>query len=615
MIVTRRTFDFALHSLSSKDRLALDTETTGLRPYHGSVLFSIILHDGAQAYYFNFNQYDDIDEHDERYLTPDVFMPKLKAFCAARPSRLWIMHNAKYDMAMLANEGIELVGEIHCTMALERVRWNDLPPGSYDLANCGQRIGHAKDDTVKKYIMANGLTSPNILKIGKGPLLHFERVPFSLIVPYAETDARITFQLAAEQEKAFAREDQGRLAGWPRIAAVVANEKALTPTLFEIEKLGVKVDLDYCKAAMAYEASRHASAKDEFFALTGKKFKKSTPLFREIFASEQHLWGKTKARKNKSGKSGDSFDKKVMAKFKNPAAALVRAVGETKTSMDYFKGFLKHADAAGIIHTNFNQAGADTGRMSSSGPNLQNMKKPDEDDAPVVTEYPVRRAIVPRDGNVFTMFDYDQLQYRLMLDYCGAMAVIDKVKGGLDVHGAMAEMAGISRPKAKNTNFSILFGAGDGLLATNLGVSLIEGRAIKESVFRAAPEMKTFIDKAKGKAETRKFVFSWLGRRFDYPIFRMAYTAVNKIIQGGEAEMMKLALNRVREFLSPYKTRIVLSVHDEIVCEGPPDEARELAPKIKEIMEGVYPHRHLPMTVGASYSYKSLADKEKGYVP
>lgn len=616
MLVTRTTFDFAVQTIASRKTLALDTEATGLRPYHGDVLFSIVFHDGQSGWYFNFNQYPDCDEHDERYLDPAVYLPKLKPIFDAE--RIWRLHNAKFDMAILDKEGLALRGTVHCTMALERVRHNDL--FSYSLEACAERIGYAKDRAVEDYIAKNGLKTPAFFEGKKlKPLLHYNRVPLGLIVPYALTDAKIAYKLGDEQEKAFEAEDESRLASWPRIAAVVANEKALTPTLFAMEKLGVQVDLDFCRRAIEHERQRHANALAEFERVTGKPFKKSGTLFQEIFADERDKWGKTDARKNKSQKAGISFNKKtVLPHLEHPAAKLVIAVGETKTNIDYFTGFIYHADAHGRIHPNFNQAGADTGRLSCTSPNLQNLKKPDEDEGETsesLGEFQVRRAIVPTPGNVFMMFDYDQLQYRLMLDYAGALPLIERVLGGLDVHEAMAQLVGITRYKAKTTNFSILFGAGNGLLAKNLGVSLLEASAVKDSVFRAAPEIERFIRTATEKAKLRKYVFSWLGRRYDYPNSNFAYTAVNKIIQGGEAEMMKIGLNRVGKLLEPYKTRLVLTVHDEIVTDGPPDEARALGPAIKAVLEGVYPHRHLPMTVGASYSFKSLADKVKGYVP
>lgn len=617
MLVTRTTFDFAVHTLQSRKVLAADTETTGLRAYHGDMLFSVVFHDGTAGWYFNFNQYEDCDADDERYLDPAVYLPKLKPVFA-KP-RVWRMHNAKFDLAMLAREGIDVAGEIHCTMALERVRYNDLH--DYSLAGSGKRIGYEKDATVEQYITQHGLKTPQVFP-GKTlkPRLHYDRVPLALIVNYALIDAKITYKLGDEQEAAFQREDASRMAGWPRIAAVVANEKALTPTLFAMEKLGVRVDLDFCRRAIEHEKARHIAERARFKELTGFDFKKSGTLFQKVFADEQDKWGRTNPKKNKSGKSGISFDKKsVLSRFENPAAKCVIAIGETKTNIDYFTGFLYHADASGRLHPNFNQAGANTGRLSCTQPNMQNLKKPDEDDDEDTSglgEFQVRRAIVPEDGNVFMMFDYDQLQYRLMLDYAGAMDLIRKVRDeGLDVHQAMADYVGITRYQAKTTNFSILFGAGIALLAKNLKLSQLEARTIKDRVFRAAPEIETFVNRATDKARARKFVFSWLGRRYDMPIYDFAYMAVNKIIQGGEAEMMKIAINRVHEFLLPYKTRLVLTVHDELVTEGPPDEARILGPKIKEILEGIYPYRHLPMTAAASYSFKSLADKEKGYVP
>jgi DNA polymerase-1 len=218
------------------------------------------------------------------------------------------------------------------------------------------------------------------------------------------------------------------------------------------------------------------------------------------------------------------------------------------------------------------------------------------------------------------MLDYDQMEYRLMLDYASRMAVdkegvlelVKKVLGGLDVHQATADVASVDRRSAKTVNFAVLYGSGIANLAARLGVSESRARAIRDSIFRAAPEIETFIRRAGGAAEKRGFVVNWFGRRSSFPDARYSYRAPNHLIQGGCADVVKVAMNRIDDYLQPFRTKLVLMIHDELVLEGPPAEAGEVIPEVKKIMETVYQSNFLPLTCGVDHSYKSLADKQEG---
>jgi DNA polymerase-1 len=235
-------------------------------------------------------------------------------------------------------------------------------------------------------------------------------------------------------------------------------------------------------------------------------------------------------------------------------------------------------------------------------------------------EFLVRRAIVPRPGMVFHMLDFEQMEYRLMLDYAarfaadreGVLSLIEKVLGGLDVHQATADVAGISRRDAKTVNFATLYGSGVANLAARLGRPEHEARAIRDSIFRAAPEIGVFIRRVTKTAEERGFIVNWYGRRCAFPDPRHAYRAPNYLIQGGCADVVKVAMNRIDDHLRGYQTRLVLCIHDEICVEGPPEEAAVVIPEIKRIMEQAYPATHVPLTCDVEHSHKSLADKEEG---
>lgn len=615
MIVTRDNFTDVLDTLFEKTPLALDTETTGLRPYHGDEPFSLIIHDGSEAYYFNFNEYP--DQREAERLSWQTHRNELLQFFGEFPRR-WYLHNAKFDMAMLMRKELYLNGDIHDTMVTARVLDSTLWQGDFSLDACAKRLGYEKSDVVKTYLLAHGLFTVEKVdgKKTQKKNLHFALAPFDLIVPYGEKDAEITYRLGERQ-----REDLKELAatmpqGLPNVLQVYANECELVRTVYAMEERGVMIDRDFCRRAIAAAELVQVRARMEFEERTGEPFKDSSLTFQKAFASlkDRWAWGDV----TPTDKRNPSFDSDVLATFNDPAARAVIQWRKAKSDANYYFGFLHEADDAGVIHTSFNQHVAATGRFSSSNPNLQNLTK--NDDEELAQEFVVRRAIVPRPGNVFHMLDFDQMEYRLMLDYAarfavdkdGVLALISKVLGGLDVHQATADVAQVSRRDAKTVNFATLYGSGIANLAARLGRSEPETRAIRDSIFRAAPEILTFIRRVTDTAEKRGFVVNWFGRRCSFPDAAYAYRAPNYLIQGGTADVVKLAMNRIHRYLEPFKTRLVLMIHDELVLEGPPAEAAEVIPAVRNIMQTVYVAQRIPLTCGVDHSFISLADKVEG---
>lgn len=246
---------------------------------------------------------------------------------------------------------------------------------------------------------------------------------------------------------------------------------------------------------------------------------------------------------------------------------------------------------------------------SSSNPNLQNLKRPDEDGAEEV--YPIRRAFVPTPGHCFVMFDYKAMEYRLMLEYACQADVIEAVKNGVDVHQATAEMIGVSRQHGKTLNFALLYGAGKAKLAAMLGLTDSEAQRLKNRYFASLRNVRDFIFNVRNVARNRFFIFNWAGRRCHYDSIQYAYAAPNHLIQGGCADIAKRAMVQVDKLLAGTKSTFPLVVHDEFILDMHPDDFG-LIPAIERAMVEAYPHRHLPMEVSVSHSWKSLADKVSG---
>jgi DNA polymerase I-like protein with 3'-5' exonuclease and polymerase domains len=624
VLVGRAQFASVVQALQSTRECALDTETTGLRPFHGNRLFSLILapiragQGGPEItpYYFNFWPYPGLAA--DQVLTPWHLAQLGPLF--ADPVRIWYGHNITFDMHMLAREGHELKGVVYDTMAGARVEYNEHQ--DYDLGSCGARIGVAKDEGVIQYIQEHGLWEWEVVpgKKQRKKNLFFYKVPLEIIVPYGCQDTVVAGKLAASQARsvAKAREEMAHAKNVPTIQKVLTNEIRLTKTVWRMQEVGLKIDRPYCVRAAAYEDDRSQKAIEGFKKETGRDFIASPKLFAEVFASEKELWEYT-------DKGNPSFESEVLKHFKSPAAVAVQTYRDAKSKADFYRGFLYHADDQDIVHPNFNQSQAKTGRFSSSNPNFQNLTSEEEEEE-LAQEFVVRRAIIPRDGFIFVMPDYDQMEYRMMFDYaCQLVGHLTEVarqikEEGKDPHQATADVvtAGgteLKRKRAKNGNFAFLYGSGYDTLAKTIGSTRQEAIHLKEMLRQAMPEVQRFVDEVSGTAKRRGYVFDWAGRKFYFPDRNYAYKAPNSVIQGGCADVTKFAMNDVDEeiVVRGYKSRMIATIHDELPTEVHESEILVVPRMMKEKMESQYPWQYLPLTAGMEWSSKSLADKVKGF--
>lgn len=620
MIVTRTNFEAVITKISNSPGGALDCETTGLRPYHGDRLFSIViaLHP-SDVFYFNFQAAKGCigDE-----ILMAVHLGRLKT-TLADPNKLWFLHNAKFDLAMLANENIFIEGFIHCTKAIGRVEYNEHSQTGYSLEASLERIGLKKDDAVEKYIDEKVLWDWEVIpgKKNRKKNKHYDRVPFEIIVPYAERDATGTLALGLSQLDSIEKKSSDTPPGLPTMRDVLSNERRLTKTIFKMERVGVRIDQKFCVQAASFEQDRSFKAGAKFRAETGRDYQASSKLFAEIFESERSKWEYT-------DKGNPSFDSEILGKFSNPAAHHVLELRDAKSKSDFYNGFIYHADSNGDVHPNFNPDGARHGRFSSSEPNFQNLIS-QEDEKEIKEEFIVRRAIIPRPGFILVMPDWDQMEYRFMLEVAARLLgtttpLIELVKSGLDVHEATAKIssgagAKIGRFEAKHSNFCAVYGGGDQMLADTINklskgqanCSKAQAKQIKAAIFSAAPEMLNLIQTCMRVAEERGFIRNWLGRRCYFPDKQFSYRAPNYLIAGGCADIVKVAMNLVDDLFQGKKSRLILNVHDELPCEIHESEFN-LIPKLTEILEGAFISKFLPLTTSMEWSAKSLGDKIKG---
>lgn len=653
MIVTHTAFDEVIKKLKAEPRLALDTETTGLRMYHGHKFFSIIISNQYDAYYFNFNRENYThDEESKPTITPnpeEIVMGPANLSVIDRElfkdqDKLWFIQNAaNFDLPVLGVEGLELYGTIHCTKAIGRVEHNNhLKYGLMDqLARLGQI---QKSDAVKEYIDKHKLYTKLAIpgKSTEDEWPHFDQVPLDIIVPYAETDALGTFFLGKMQLRSIEDQDDAHpnlVRSGRSLKNVVENERRLQKTIFNMKHRGVLIDKNYCTRARAYELDRERKAAERFKRETGREYISSPKLFAEVFAEEKDRWSYT-------DKGNPSFDYDALKKLKSPAAVAVVEMRDAKSKADFYNGFLYFADREGVVHPNLNPEGAAHGRFSSSEPNFQNLtseavatcKACQEEIETVVEEcpkckskdlnfyeYTVRRAIIPRPGYVLIMPDYDQMEYKFMLEMACRLVQQDTelsklIRDGMDFHDATAlkvknyTSLELPRKQVKIVNFMTLYGSGVQNMADTLGVYRGKAYQIREAILNSSKEIRNYIETVSATAEQRGWIVNWLGRRCHFPDKRYAYKAPNYHTSGGCADVVKVAMNKIDHVLSQgFKSRMIMSVHDELPIEIHENEVNSVPHLVKEIMETAFTSKYVPLTTGMEWSDKSLGDKRKGF--
>lgn len=379
-------------------------------------------------------------------------------------------------------------------------------------------------------------------------------------------------------------------------------ELPLTHVLARMERTGIRIDpveLKRLSGMMETEISRLTA---EIHTLAGKPFNISSPqqLGRVLF-EDLHLPAPKAAKGKAASTAADVLDELATEH------EIVRKVLEyrqlTKLKGTYVDSLPALIDAAtGRLHTSFNQAGAATGRLSSSNPNLQNI--------PIRTALgrEIRAAFVPRQGWKLVVADYSQIELRLLAHMSGDALLVDAFRNGEDIHTrTAAEVMGVppmmvtaeARRDAKAVNFGIVYGISGFGLAAQLGISRAEAEKYIKNYFARYSGVRQFIDNTIAEVRLSGVTRTLFGRERPIPEINgrnpsargfAERTAVNSPLQGTAADLIKLAMVRIDTALSAggYRSAMLLQVHDELVFECPPEELDAVAAMAKREMEGVY---------------------------
>jgi len=609
VLVTEKNLNQIVDRFCKPGQKSFDTETTGLLPYQGDRMFSAILADDIGPVYFNFQDYgDDTFFFEDERVMREIF---------AQKHSYWFAHNAKFDLAMMKFASIDVAGPVHCTQAIGRVISNDKL--SYSLDNLAKERGLAKDNAVEDYITKHGL-SKSIQVPGqkkKSKIKFYDKVPFPIMYNYGLKDGTITRALGLHQIADIENVAATTAIGKNSVKDVYLTELDITKICFNMEWDGALTDPKYTTTAFDAEVDNLKIAQNRMEAMIGLPFKDGSKFLTQAFDKLEIPLVRnapTKAAKKKALEKGVPaignavFNESVLKNIDGEFPQLLKIWRKAeKKAGTYYTAFKHFRDDNDVIHCDFRQAGTVTGRMSCATPNLQNVPKRGEDKS----VYPVRKVFIPEPEFCLVMIDYDQMEYRLMLEYAREFELIAKVLAGMCVHTATAELVKVTRDVAKTINFLFIFGGGVNAVMKQLGLTYEQAVELKTKYFSTLPAVKKLMRDVSRVSAQRGFVVNWAGRRCQLSDVNFAYKMPNALIQGGCADVVKKAMVQTDKVTKGLQSKLILQVHDELIFQVHRDEFH-IIPDLKFEMENVYKYKYLPLTVGVDHSWVSWHDKVEG---
>ncbi len=378
-------------------------------------------------------------------------------------------------------------------------------------------------------------------------------------------------------------------------------ELPLVDVLVAMEQCGMLLDVAQLRELEARLEADAARLQSEIWELAGEEFNIGSTKQLQVLLFEK--LGLAKGRATKTGYSTDVHTLEKLAEEHEVVRKILEYRGTTKLKSTYVDALLKGMDAETYrIHTNLNQTGTVSGRLSSSEPNLQNV--------PIRTEQGrlIRKAFIAPPGHVILAVDYSQIELRILAHITGDEPLVEAFRAGQDVHSrTAADLFDVAidavdsdmRRKAKMTNYAIAYGVSGFGLAKQLGTgSAAEAQEFIKRYFEALPGVKNYIDDILKTARAQGFVQTLMGRRRPLPEISSPRaperagaerTAINHPIQGTSADAMKLAMLAIHDDLrrEKFKARMTMQVHDELVFEVPDDEIKTVAALVARRMRQV----------------------------
>lgn len=554
--------------LSVQKEFCFDTETDSLEPIEANLVGLAFSYVAGEAYY--------IPTPENREETQKILEEFRGVFENAEIGK--IAQNAKYDVQVLKNYGVDVKGPIFDTMI------------AHYLIDPDTR--HNMDVLAENYLNYTPISITELIGKKGAKQGNMKDVPVHKVVEYAAEDADITLQL----KNIFASQiNEGRI---QKLFDEV--EMPLMHVLSDIEYNGVKIDTETLANMSKELEEASAIAEKEIYELAGEEFNVASPkqlgviLFDKLKLSD-------KPKKTKTGQYATGEDILSKLAVEHDIAKRILEFREYQklksTYVDALPNMISPAD--GLVHTDYRQAVAATGRLSSNNPNLQNI--------PIRTEKgrEIRKAFIPR-SEEFTLMaaDYSQIELRIVAAFAKDESMIEAFKSGRDIHSTTAskvfgvpieEVDRDMRRKAKEVNFGLIYGISAFGLSQNIGISRTEAQQIITAYFNEFPGVKQYMDAQVNKAREYTYVETILGRRrYLRDIHSKNMTvrghaernAINAPIQGSAADMIKIAMINIHSWMKEekLKSKMIMQVHDELVFDVHNSELELMKTKVPELM-------------------------------
>jgi DNA polymerase-1 len=555
--------------------VAVDTETSGYDCVTADLIGVSLATECGKACYIPLDHggHDLLSERPEQ-LDWALVQPKLKALLED-PAILKIGHNFKFDWIVFDRRGIK-VAPVDDSLVM-----------SFNL-DAGGLASHSMDDLARKHLDHQCIAYKDVCGSGQKQI-KFSQVPLDRATEYAAEDADVTLRL------------------WRRFKARMPHERVtrvyemvdrpLVPVVARMEREGVKVDREELNKLSTEFATQIAALEEKICAEAGCQFTIGSPQqLGEVLFGQMGLKG---GRKGKSGTwSTDVNELERLSREGVPIAAMVlewRQLSKLKST--YTDALQQQINKeTGRVHTSYSLSGAQTGRLSSTDPNLQNI--------PIRTEIGrrIRDAFVAEEGHVLLAADYSQIELRLAAHMADVPQLRDAFARGDDIHCLTAqelfgEVTRDTRASAKTINFAILYGISRWGLAGRLSITADEAQAMIDRYFERFPGIRDYIHATLSGVRETGFTTTLFGRKTHFPGIRSKVqherqgaerAAVNAPIQGTSADIIKRAMVRMCPALERAglgRVRMLMQVHDELVFEVPEADADPASAVIREVME------------------------------
>lgn len=477
-----------------------------------------------------------------------------------------------------------------CFMIHSQVMGYDLKTSFKALLSIGVQLPAVGHDALVGSFVINSLRREQSLS---------ELAASDLGVHLDETEATVAevtaviLQLCEQQ-----RDELKKVPSLQKLADTI--EWKIIPVLATMEQAGISLDTQYLKLMSAQVDDMISDLEQQIYGFADKEFNIGSPAQLATILFEQLKLPTEGIKKGKTGYStaASELDK---LRSKHPIIDMISQYREvTKLKSTYIDALPKLVDKNSKLHTNFALTVAQTGRLSSNDPNLQNI--------PVRTELGkrIRTAFIAEKGNVLVGADYSQFELRLAAVLADDREMIAAFNRGIDIHTMTAaqvygrdpeDVTKNMRREAKVVNFGIMYGLSTHGLVAATGMTYEQAKKFIDKYFETRPTLKNYIESVKEQAREDGYVETMLGRRRPTPDIKSSNfavreaamrAAVNMPFQGSAADIMKLAMITIHEKLKDTSAKMLLQIHDSVLVECPAEEGDSIAKILKDTMESAY---------------------------